>query len=72
VTVETASIVLMRPELLDVVVALDLSRTIFRRIRLNYLFATFYNVSMIPLAMGLFTPWGIVLPAMVSGMVICV
>ncbi|KAJ3145747.1 ATPase Cu transporting protein 7B [Geranomyces michiganensis] len=63
VAVEAATVVLMRDELADVVTAIDLSRVIFRRIRLN-----FFNVSMIPLAMGLLSPWGITLPAMVAGM----
>ncbi|KAJ3174984.1 ATPase Cu transporting protein 7B [Geranomyces variabilis] len=59
VAVEAATVVLMRDELADVVTAIDLSRVIFRRIR---------NICMIPLAMGLLSPWGITLPAMVAGM----
>lgn len=35
-----ASIVLMRPDLLDVVTAIDLSKTIFKRIQLNFVWAT--------------------------------
>lgn len=65
IAVEAADIVLMRSDLLDVVCALDLSRRIFRQIRLNYVWACAYNLIGVPLAMGVLLPWGIVLPPMV-------
>ena len=56
----------MRSDLLDVVAALHLSRSIFAVIRRNLVWACIYNVLGIPLAMGLFLPWGLNLPPMTA------
>lgn len=59
VAIEAASVVLMRPDLTDIVTAIDLARKIYSRIWLNFMWASIYNVLMIPLAMGVGAPWGI-------------
>ena len=56
VAIEAADFVLVRSDLEDVVVALDLCRATFRRIQLNYFWAMAYNVAMVPVAAGAFFP----------------
>ena len=57
----------MRSDLLDVVAALHLSNSIFNVIRRNLVWACIYNVIGIPLAMGVFLPWGLHLHPMMAG-----
>lgn len=57
----------MRSDLLDVVAALHLSRKIFSVIRRNLIWACIYNVIGIPLAMGIFLPFGIYMHPMLAG-----
>jgi hypothetical protein len=57
IAMEAAQLVLMKSELTDLVVALDLSRATFSRIRMNFLWAFGYNILGIPIAAGVFYPF---------------
>lgn len=68
VAIEAADYVLMRSDLEDLLMAMDLSRTTFNRIRFNYVWAMGYNVLMIPTAAGIFYPYThMQLPPWVAG-----
>jgi Cu+-exporting ATPase len=68
VAVESADMVLVKSDLRDVVTAIDLSRTIVSRIRLNYAWALVYNLLSLPLAAGVFVPWGVMIPPWLAGL----
>jgi len=57
VAVEAADIVLVRSNLHDVVVALHLSRCVFNRIKVNFVWAMGYNIFALPFAAGAFYHW---------------
>jgi Cu2+-exporting ATPase len=61
VAVETADIVLVRSDPRDVVNLIELSRTTYRKMQQNLVWATAYNVLAIPLAAGALYSYGVVL-----------
>lgn len=58
VAMESADIVLMKSDILDVVTALKLSKSTIRNIKQNLFWAFFYNTLGIPLAAGVFYIFG--------------
>lgn len=58
VAMESADIVLMKSDLLDVVTAIKLSKSTIRNIKQNLFWAFAYNTAGIPLAAGLFYAFG--------------
>ena len=61
VAVETADIVLVRSNPMDVVAIVQLSRATYRKMIQNLFWATGYNVVAIPLAAGALFAWGVLL-----------
>jgi len=57
VAVEAADVVLVRSSLHDCVVAIHLSRVVFRRIMMNFIWAMSYNICALPFAAGVFYPF---------------
>jgi P-type Cu2+ transporter len=61
VAMETADIILVKSNPLDVLSILDLSRVTYRKMLQNLGWATGYNIFAIPLAAGVLFPFGIIL-----------
>jgi Cu+-exporting ATPase len=67
IAIEAADIVIMRADdLLNIPAALHLCRVIFRRIKMNLIWACAYNVIGLPFAMGIFLPFGYHMPPLMS------
>jgi heavy metal translocating P-type ATPase len=67
IAMETADIVLMHSDVLDVAAAVQLSRAVMRNIKQNLFWAFFYNIIGIPVAAGAFyLVWGLKLNPMIA------
>jgi Cu2+-exporting ATPase/Cu+-exporting ATPase len=67
IAMETADVVLMRSDLLDVSTAVQLSRAVLRNIKENLFWAFVYNLVGIPVAAGVFYGlWGLTLNPMIA------
>lgn len=69
IAIETADMVLIRNNLIDILVALDLARVVFKKVNLNFIWATIYNIVAIPVAAGVLFPFThSLLPPQYAGM----
>ncbi|HED24448.1 MAG TPA: heavy metal translocating P-type ATPase [Firmicutes bacterium] len=69
VAVETAGIILVKNDPRDVVRLVRLSRSVYRKMVQNLVWATGYNLLAIPLAAGVLAPLGFVMPMAVGAIV---
>ncbi|KAJ7179210.1 heavy metal translocatin [Mycena filopes] len=58
VAISSASFILLSSDLRALITLCDLSRSIMRRVRLNFIWATFYNLAALPVAAGAIYPAG--------------
>ena len=58
ITVNAAGIVAMKDRLDDVLNAIRISKSTFRRIKINFIWAFVYNIVLVPIAMGFLYPIG--------------
>eukprot|EP00043_Microstomoeca_roanoka_P012258 m.117956 g.117956 ORF g.117956 m.117956 type:complete len:1091 (-) comp15440_c1_seq2:314-3586(-) len=66
VAIEAAGIVLIKDDLLDVCVAMHLSKATVHRIYYNFIWAVLYNIVGVPIAAGVLYPLGIMLTPMMA------
>lgn len=68
IAIESAGIILVKNDLRDVVMTMDLSRYAMRKIKQNLFWAFFYNIIAIPIAAGALYPFiGFLLNPMIAG-----
>ncbi len=72
VAVESADVILVRSNPLDVVNIIELSRSSYRKMVQNLVWATGYNVIALPLAAGVLAPWGILLSPAIGAVLMSV
>jgi Cu+-exporting ATPase len=68
VAIEAAQAVLVKSDLTDVIILMDLARKTYFRIILNFCWAMGYNLLGIPLAAGVFSGWGLSLDPWMAGL----
>ncbi|HEU4325285.1 MAG TPA: copper-translocating P-type ATPase [Roseiflexaceae bacterium] len=59
VAIETADVVLMKSDPLDILDAITVSQATVRKMKQNLFWAAIYNILAIPVAAGVFAPWGV-------------
>ena len=72
VAIASASVVLLKSNLTDILKTIDISKATLRKIRFNFCWALIYNVCMIPIAAGILYPWThFSMPPFMAGLLMC-
>ena len=66
IAMDSSDVILMKNDLSKILDLINISKHTIKNIKQNLFWAFFYNSLMIPVAMGLFKPWGIVINPMMA------
>ncbi len=67
IAMDSSDVILMKNDLSKILDLINISKHTIRNIKQNLFWAFFYNSLMIPVAIGLFKPWGISINPMMAG-----
>lgn len=65
---DSSDVILVHNNLKDILTLFDISKRTVRNMKQNLFWAFFYNICMIPLAMGIFHPFGLTLNPMIAAL----
>ena len=68
IAMDSSDVVLMQDDLEKIPELMDISRRTIRNIKQNLFWAFFYNICMIPIAMGIFSIWGLTMNPMFASL----
>lgn len=66
IAMDSADVILMKEDLMGILKLIEISKSTVRNIKQNLFWAFFYNALMIPMAMGVFAPFGITITPMLA------
>lgn len=68
IAMDAADVILTKTDLYGIIQLLDISKQTIRKMKQNLFWAFFYNILMLPIAMGLLSPFGIFLHPMLASL----
>ena len=66
IAIDSSDVILMKNDLDKILDLIDISEHTIKNIKQNLFWAFFYNSLMIPVAIGVFQPWGIIINPMMA------